>query len=193
VSQKSKTEAEELAEFEELKKLVARAEKGDASALPELRKRLAADASLWDVFGNLGRHAEAGLIALAAGDNLHFRECLIRRLAKMKQDLESPNASALERLLIERITTTWIQLALFDNLQAQNRSLTPAQAMQLQRQQESAQRRHLQAIRSLGTMRKLLPPAKPVKKTAAPVLPDSPRFSSACDADSLTQGVGVFN
>ena len=89
--------------------------------------------------------------------------------------------------------TTWIQVAYFENLQAQNRSLTPAQAMQLQRQQESAQRRHLQAIRALGTMRKLLPPAKPVKKATAPVLPDTPRFSSGCDADSLAKGVGVFN
>jgi hypothetical protein len=186
--------AVETPEVAELRRLVARAEQGDEAALPELRKRLAADATLWDVFGNLSRHAEASLIALAAGSNLHLRECLVRKLAAMKQDLESPSPTPLESLLVERVTMTWLGLAYYEAVQAQCRALTPPQANQLQRQLDAAQRRHLAAVRALTTHRRLLPPPKPAPKAAAPVLPDGPRFAGALQGrDLLAGGVGVLN
>jgi hypothetical protein len=187
--------AAEIPAVAELRKLIALAEQGDASVLPELRKRLAENASLWDVFGNLSRHAEASLIVLAAGNNLHLRECLVRKLADMKQQLEeSPSPTPLERLLIERVTMTWLSLAYYEALQAQARQLTPPQAGQLQRQLDAAQRRHLAAVRALTTHRRLLPPPKPVAKAEAPVLPDAPRFTGGQqEFDLLASGVGVLN
>ena len=55
---------------DELARLLKRAEQGDRSVLPELRKALNTDANLWQHYGDLAAQAEAALILLAAGKNL---------------------------------------------------------------------------------------------------------------------------
>src|SRR5262245_2362601 len=106
VSLRTTPEPAEKGPDEELRRVVERARQGDASVLPELRRLLDGNAELWRRVGDLARHAEEGLIGLAAGDNLLLRESVQRKVAELKAEL-APN-SPLERLLVERITACWV-------------------------------------------------------------------------------------
>jgi len=143
---------------DELARLLKRAEQGDRSVLPELRKALDADANLWQHYGDLAAQAEASLILLAAGKNLLLAESLQHKLRALKDELGGESPSPLERLLVERTTATWLQVSYFDGLWAQAKGASEAQAKMLQRQQDAAHRRHLTAVKTLATVRKLLTP-----------------------------------
>jgi hypothetical protein len=143
---------------DELARLLKRAAQGDLSSLPELRQALDADASLWRQYGDLAAHAEASLILLAAGSNLLLAESLQRKLKALKDELGGESPSPLNRLLIERVTATWLQVSYFDGLLTQAKGASEAQAKMLQRQQDAAHRRHLTAVKTLATVRKLLKP-----------------------------------
>jgi hypothetical protein len=194
VSENNNPQTTETTVAEQLQQLVERAGKGDASALPALRQFLDLNPVLWQEFGDLSRHAEQALLNLAAGNNLHLRECLVRKLAELKQELAGPDPTPLERLLVARVAACWLQVSYFDALQAQTRPLTPAQAQQLQRQQEGAQRRFLAATRALASVRKLLPSPRPAKPSARTFLPKGPRFSGVTnDLDLLANGIASLN
>jgi hypothetical protein len=66
--------------------------------------------------------------------------------------------SLLERLVIDRVVTCWLQVQYWDWLAAQSNDRTLRQREYLQRSQDRAQRRYLSAIRSLATVRRLLLP-----------------------------------
>src|SRR3954453_57936 len=104
----TKSVAAERTGQEELAQLLARAEQGDRSVLPELRQALDADATIWRMYGDLALQAEGSLIQLAAGKNVLMAECLLRQLSAMKDELAGDSPSPLERLLIARITATWL-------------------------------------------------------------------------------------
>ena len=143
---------------DELARLLKRAEQGDLSSLPELREALDSNASLWHHYGDLAAQAEAALILLAAGPNLLLAESLQRKLKALKDELGGQAASPLDRLLIERVTATWLQVSYYDGLMAQAKGVSEAQAKMLQRQQDAAHRRHLTAVKTLAAVRKLLKP-----------------------------------
>ena len=160
---------------DELARLLKRAEQGDRSALPELRKALAADANLWQQYGDLAAQAEASLILLAAGNNLLLAESLQRKLKALKDELGGESPSPLDRLLVERATATWLQVNYFDGLLAQAKGANEAQARMLQRHQDAAHRRHLTAVKTLATVRKLLKPAiSPVDLALRPIAESRP-------------------
>ena len=160
---------------EELARLLARAEQGDRSVLPELRKALDANAEIWRHYGDLAAQAEASLILLAAGNNLLLAESLQHKLRALKDELGGESPSPLERLLVERVTATWLQVSYFDGLLAQAKGASEAQAKMLQRQQDAAHRRHLTAVKTLATVRKLLRPAlSPVDLALRPVAESRP-------------------
>jgi hypothetical protein len=143
---------------DELARLLKKAEQGDHSVLPELREALDTDANLWKHYGDLAAQAEASLILLAAGKNLLLAESLQRKLKALKDELGGESPSPLDRLLVERVVMTWLQTAYFDGLLTQARGASEAQAKMLQRQQDAAHRRHLTAVKTLATVRKLLKP-----------------------------------
>ena len=93
---------------EELARLLQRAEQGDLSVLPALRKVLDANSAIWREYGDLARHAEVSLVHLAAGPNLLLAESLARRLAELKRELAGPSPGPLERLLAERVALCWL-------------------------------------------------------------------------------------
>ena len=84
-------------------------------------------------------------------------EALTRKAAALTLELAGPCPTMLERLLVDRVVTGWLQLHYCDLLAAQ--APTSRQSDYLQRSQERAQRRYLSAIRSLATVRRLLLPA----------------------------------
>jgi hypothetical protein len=139
---------------EDLRQLVEQAQKGDTSALPQLRRLLDDNPALWRRAGDLARHALDALIGLAAGDSLLLRETLLRRVAELKADLAP--AGRLERLLVERIVACWIACNHADTAFGQAQDLTPPREGQLRRRQDSANRRFLESAKLLATVRRLL-------------------------------------
>lgn len=143
---------------DELRRLVARAEGGDQAVLPELRQLLDSNPEIWRRYGDLAHLAEEALITLAAGPNLLLRESLTRKLAELKAELGLERADPLERLLIERAAACWLWLAYSDAAYSQVGGAPRPQADHARRRQDSAQRRYLEALKQLATVRRLLPP-----------------------------------
>ena len=169
------SKAEQRAEMDELAQLLKRAEAGDRSVLPQLRRALDGDPDLWRGYGNLAAHAEASLAMLAAGPNLLLAESLRRKLAELKAELGGESPSPLEKLLAERISASWLQTAYFDGLLAQAAGAGEARLKVLRQMQDSAHRRHLASLKQLAVVRRLLRPApSPLELLRAPVGETSP-------------------
>ena len=159
-----------------VQELLVRARAGDRAVLPELRRVLDADSSLWEQYGDLALQAQFGWIDLLAGDDLLLREAVMRKLKDMRGDLCGLNPSPLEVLLVERVLACYVQTAYADATYAGARGpeSTAPLRQELLRRQESAQRRYLAAIRNLALVRKLLglglnPPGVPLTAQSAGV------------------------
>jgi len=141
----------------ELKELMVRAHDGDRSALPKLRRVLDAAPSLAKRFMDPAGIAERSMVGMYAhGGDLLSREALPRVLKEMRSELAGEDPSPLERLLVERVVATWLQLQYFETAYAQNAGeLTMAQGDHHQRRIDRAHNRHLSALRTLAQVRKM--------------------------------------
>ena len=127
--------------------------------LPVVREILKDAGAVDRLGGDLARQAEQALIRAATGEDVVFREALIRKLDLMRADLAGPVPAPLDRLLVDRVVACWLQLHYADMLLAQNAGkLTLAQADYRQRTRDHAHRRYLSAIRTLALVRKLAAP-----------------------------------
>ena len=189
------SEADRRAGQADLAQLLKRAEAGDRSVLPELRRALDRDDALWRGYGDLAAHAEASLAMLAAGPNLFLAESLKRKLAELKAEVGGESPSPLERLLVERVTASWLQTNYYDGLLAQAAGAGEARLRALQRLQDAAHRRHLAGIKQLAVVRRLLRPApSPLELLRAPVGETSPAPAKPRrDAGLPRCGAGVEN
>ena len=183
VDRRPQTEADNQQGQEALARLLKRAEQGDRDVLPELRQALDADANLWRYYGDLALQAEAALIRLAAGANLLLAEALQRKLHAMSKELTSESTSPLERLLVQRVTATWVQVSYFDALMTQSSGSSEARTRMLLRQQDAAHRRHLAAVKTLATVRKLLKPSPSPVEVASRL--DRSAQTSRCDRGAI--------
>jgi hypothetical protein len=145
----------------EITNVVRRAKADDVSVLPRLRQLLTEYASLWETYGDLAAQAEAAWASLAAGPDLHLRECLLRKAEALRQELAGPTPSPVERLLVERVVACWMQQSYHDALAAQALGAEdkPRLAALRAKRQEQAQRQYLAALAALTTLRRLLPGA----------------------------------
>jgi hypothetical protein len=152
------TPADAANTLEDLRQLLARARKGDESTLPVLRK-MAEDPGLVRVLGGeLAEQAELSLIAAAAGNDLALREGLTRKLELLRQDLQGPSPTPLERLLVERVVACWLQVQDADVRYAQAKNLSLEWGTYYQKRMDRAHKRYLSAIKTLATVRKLALP-----------------------------------
>lgn len=142
-----------------LKALMVRAHDGDRKALPKLREILDAAPSLARSLVDPERLSERSMVdCYASGNDLLPKETIPRVLKQMRSELAGNNPSPLERLLVERVVATWLQVQLFETTYAQNmRKMTMAQGEHHQRRIDKAHNRHLSAVRALAQVRKLGP------------------------------------
>lgn len=139
---------------------VERAQDGDKTVLPALRKALDEEPKMSRILVDLARSAESGMVEIIAGEDLLVQEAMPRNLAAMRKEIAGENPSPLERLLAERIAACWLQLQYFDAIYAQNlRKLSISQSEYYQRRIDRAHKRYLSAIRTLAQVRKLLKPS----------------------------------
>jgi hypothetical protein len=137
---------------------VQRAQSGDASTLPALRQMLQNPAVVEALGGDLARQAEMSLIAAAAGENLAFKEALIRKLELLRAELAGPNPTPVERLLVERIVACWLQVQDADIRYAQAKDLSIPWGDSYQQRMDRAHRRFLSAVKTLALVRRLALP-----------------------------------
>jgi hypothetical protein len=140
---------------DEIRAVLERAARGDASALPEARAILDRYPVLAEHYGDLGRQAQAAWLDLVAGPDLLLREALERRLESLRRELTGPAAGAVERLLVARVLACTVQTEYADALAAQTRSARPDDHRLLLERQERAQRGLLAALKALALHRKL--------------------------------------
>ena len=161
--------------LEQLRQLVERAEQGDASVMGELRAALDVNAWVWEDYGDLARQSQAAWLQLVAGKNLLLLESAQRKAEQLRAELAGPAPSPVERLLVERIVSSWLQTNYADSAYAQlSKGTNPALHTAALRRQNSAQQRYLQAVKALATVRKLLRPGlSPVDLALRPV-PERP-------------------
>jgi hypothetical protein len=105
----------------ELQQILTRAQHGDLSVLPELRRTLDENQHLWETFGNLAAQAEGALVKLAAGNDLLLAEALIRKQYALKAELAGDSSGPVEKALAERAAICSLQVAYFDALSAQTK------------------------------------------------------------------------
>lgn len=181
---------------EEIRSVVGRAKNGDISVLPRLRELLTQHPALWVHYGNLAGQTEAAWVVLAAGQDLHLRECLLRRAASLREELAGPSPSPVEKLLVERVVATWLQLHYFDAIEAQalNTDEKPRLATSRAKRQEQAHRMYLTSLAALTTLRKLLP-GPPVIALPSPKdePPPAPERIGRCNGHAATLPNGINN
>jgi hypothetical protein len=151
------TNLPEPAAIAELRALVQRAKGGDVAALPRLREILDNYPEVWEHAGDLEKIVVRAWTDLLAGDDPLGLEAVRRKADQLRTDLEGDNPTPIERLLVGGVVSTWLELA-----HAQLQGATPGSkragvANYDLRRSESAQKRHLAAIRTLTTVRALVP------------------------------------
>ncbi len=152
------TKALQKRETPDILTLVRHAEAGDRGAITALRSLMNRTPGAWERAGNLAIRAENALIDVAAGKDEILREALTKKLAALKEELGG--AAPLERLLVERVVSCWLNVYYIDALYAERlNDVTAEQGEYFQRRQERAHRLYLSAIRTLAQVRRLLVPA----------------------------------
>jgi hypothetical protein len=144
---------------EELHKLMMRAESGDLSTLPVVRRLFQLVPEVDSYGGNLARQAELALIRAIAGKRLSLQEALIRKLELMRAELAGPTPSPVERLLVERVVACWLQANDADlGLVAPEPGRMIVEGEYRHRCCDRAHKRYLSAIKMLALVRKLATP-----------------------------------
>ena len=137
--------------------LVSRAESGDQDALRALEDALAEFPVL---ARTVAGRTEVSLVENYAGRSPAAKEAVRRQLETIRKELSGSHPSPLERLLVERVVLTWLQVQSFETHYARKlRNLDLKQCEHYQRRIDRAHKRHLSAIRALAQVRKLLKPS----------------------------------
>lgn len=135
--------------------------------MQELRPLLAENTRLYEIYGDLVANAEASLIKTMSGKNLVMVEALEHKLAIYRAEIMGPNPTPLERLLVDRIATLWLQLHYYETVYTQNLAdFSIRQAEYHLRRIDGANRRYLAAIKTLAQVRRLLLPTVQVNIAA---------------------------
>jgi len=151
----------------ELQALADEAEGGD----PEARKRLrlAVRESAPEVVARCADTARSyrGLLAeTASGGNQLVKEAILERSRLMAGELAGENPTGLETLLADRVASLWVLTELQEALAATAYvpatagKVSPSYRLQMARLQESANRRYLQAIKTLAQVQRLRGPGR---------------------------------
>jgi hypothetical protein len=138
---------------------IKRAEKGDHSALPEVRAAFDAHPKAVNELGDLGRVTLDQMVNTFAGDHLVLREAQERFLAQLEKDLAGPNPTPLERILVQEIVVCKQELNVAEIHFATVKKCSITEGDYHQRRIDRAQKRFLAAVKTLAQVRRLQLPA----------------------------------
>jgi hypothetical protein len=148
----------------DLTQLVQRGMTGDRTVLPAIRQLLDTQPVLWREVESLAVRVEQAWMELLAGPDLVAQEILTRQLQTLKRELEGPEPTPLERLIIERIAVCWLQVQHADLVATRHGQQSETG---MQQRQDRLQGRLLAAVKALAQVRKLLRPGPMVQVNIA--------------------------
>lgn len=139
---------------------VRRAAAGDESALDLMQEAFAELPALASWVGDLAASARERLIHAVAGDNPALRTALEAKVWALGEELSSPHASPLERLLVDRVLACWVALHHIEQEYALRLEVADlAAADWWERRLERAQHRYFASVTKLAQVRRLLGPS----------------------------------
>ncbi len=129
------------------------------SELAKVQEPKSPDPERFKVQGNIALLAEHALVEVIA-ERPAFQDAVKEKLAAVRADVTDPDASPLERLLVDRVALCWLQVHTADLAYAvaNKEGSTLTQGEYYDRRLDRAQRRYLRAIRTLAQVRRLLGP-----------------------------------
>jgi hypothetical protein len=131
----------------------------DKEAGEELKRRYPGDTELIRFGGgDLGWDLRCSTIRNMFKKSELRRDSLEAKLKQMQDELEGPRPSFLEKLLVDRICATWLDLHHRELLLVSTADLSLAVVQHRDRMRDRAHRRHLQAVKALAQLRKLALP-----------------------------------
>lgn len=142
------------------------AEQGDRSVLPRVREILDEFPAVVSEIGDLTRIAKGGMLDMLSDKNVMVREAEERYLASMVKEIAGPQPTAIERLLAEQIAVCWLHVRHVEIKYAHLKSYSLSEGAYYQRCLDRAQKRYLNAIKTLAQIRKLGLPALQVNIAA---------------------------
>ena len=142
---------------------VKKANSGDKQSLAILRRELAGENAnaIIDQAGNLASSLEKSTLDVMLGvQQQGTRIILQKKLERMRAEFGWSESPKLEQILIERICQTWLYLHWLELADAQSKDRAIDLAKHESERIERAERRHLNAVKMLATVRKLALPIK---------------------------------
>jgi len=136
---------------------VRKANSGDQNAIAALRTELdgANGNAIIGVCGDLAFQAEESLLVAMLGEQEGAKTCVREKMKQMRKELGRDESSALERILIERIVATWLDLHFAELVCNQWQGGSIPEAKYKQHRIDRSHKRHLSAIKVLATVRKM--------------------------------------
>lgn len=144
-----------LSRPEAIQELVRRANAGNEACLAGLRQILDGSPEIWQTVGDLARHCELAWSDLTAGDDHLMVESIKRQVADMKVQLAGPTPSPLESILVDQAVCTWLATKHAEMDAAKPGRSGLGEASFKLKHCESAQKRHLAALKTLAMIRAL--------------------------------------
>ena len=152
------------ARIRELQALSERAEEGDQDARRELRRALKESApEVIARCSDIARRYRWVVADTASGHNPLQQEAIVERAERLAAEIAGETPTPLVGLLAQHIASLWILsetqeallFAWYERGGDEHKRLAPSYLLQMCRIQESVNRRYLQAIKTLGQVRKL--------------------------------------
>ena len=152
------------ARIRELQALSERAEEGDQDARRELRRALKESApEIIARCSDIARRYRRVVADTASGHSPLVQEAIVERAERLAAEIAGETPTPLEALLAERVVSLWLLAEVQEALlfawyrrgADEHKRLAPSYLLQMCRVQESVNRRYLQAIKTLGQVRKL--------------------------------------
>src|SRR5947209_877821 len=150
----------------ELRALVQQAQGGDPTALPRIREILDHHPEVWRHLGDLSALVERAWIAVLAADHPVAVEAMKRTVQEMMANLAGEHPTPpLEKLLVDQVVACWMELQYVQGVSANAGHGSLEQARYRLKRLESAQKRFESSLKTLTTLRTLVPaglaPAQP--------------------------------
>src|SRR5262245_14651348 len=141
----------------ELRGLVQKAKAGDVSVLPRMRAILDGHPEISEMIGDLEKVVVRSWAELLGGDDPLSVEAVRRKAEQARAELEGDAPTPLERLLAGQVVSGWLEMSHAQIKLADTGGSTLGQAGFNLRRAEQAQKRYLAAMKTLATVRELLP------------------------------------
>ncbi|WP_417381920.1 hypothetical protein [Gimesia sp.] len=143
--------------LDQLEKLVKKANQGAPEAIRELQQFLDEHPQIWQRTGDMAQIAEIAWIELISKGRPLCRESLKKKLTALKEEIGVEAGNPLDDMLVEVIISTWLEMHYLRSVEADTTFRTGTQNNSMIKRLESAQRRHITAIKQYRQIQKLLP------------------------------------